>query len=116
MLTSMIHILKRLEVNEKVIQDNINISGGKIFSEFILDRLIRKGVARSKAHALLREVTWESINQKISFNDALRKSKNIKPFLKESEIRAVIDPKKCLGASTQIIDEIVHSVEKTCHV
>lgn len=116
MLTSMIHILKNLEVNVEVIQDNINISGGKIFSEFVLDSLIRKGVARSKAHTLLREVTWESVDQKIPFETALRKSKSIKLFLKGSEIGALFDPKKCLGASTLIIDEIVQSVEKTCHV
>ncbi len=116
MLTSMIHILKNLEVNVEVIQDNINISGGKIFSEFVLDSLIRKGVARSKAHTLLREVTWESVDQKIPFETALRKSKSIKLYLNGSEIGALFDPKKCLGASTLIIDEIVQSVEKTCHV
>ena len=116
MLTSMIHILRNLEVNVEAIQDNLNRSGGKIFSEFVLDSLIRKGVARSKAHTILREVTWASVDKKVPFEVSLRKSKSIKTFLKDSEIRVLLDPKKCLGASTLIIDEIVHSVEKTCLV
>src|SRR4029450_4686193 len=50
MINSMIKVIEGLSVNRQKILDNINKTKGRIFAEFILDTLVKKGIPRMKAY------------------------------------------------------------------
>ena len=52
MLHTMNQVFKNLKVNEKRIQDNLYITKGQIFAEFVLEALIKKGMPRMTCRGL----------------------------------------------------------------
>ena len=49
MLETMIKIITNLQVNTKRVKENLYVTKGQIFAEFVLEALIKKGVPRFKA-------------------------------------------------------------------
>ena len=74
MLSKMIYVLENLEVNEKQIQHNINLSKKRIQS-------------REKSYDLIQKIAQKSFEEKIDFEKACLNCKEI-PLLKN-------DIKKC---------------------
>ena len=44
MLETMIKVIGNLQVNTKRVQENLHITKGQIFAEFVLEALIKKGI------------------------------------------------------------------------
>ncbi|KAG2479147.1 MAG: Adenylosuccinate lyase, partial [Nitrosopumilales archaeon] len=75
MLESMIRIIQNLHINTKKINQNIYITKGQIFAEFLLKALINKGIPRFKAYRDVQRVAFAANDKDIHFIDAIRQDK-----------------------------------------
>ena len=113
MLETMIKIISDLMVNEKKIIENLYITKGQIFAEFVLEALIKKGVPRFVAYRDVQRVAFEAQDKGIQYSDAIKNDKAFSSKLTEKEIDSIFSPEKHLGASPQIISNVNNLVQKT---
>ncbi|MBS3922533.1 MAG: adenylosuccinate lyase [Nitrosarchaeum sp.] len=113
MLETMIKIVSNLMVNEKRIVENLYITKGQIFAEFVLEALIKKGVPRFVAYRDVQRVAFEANDKGMQYIDAIKKDKAFTAILTDKEIDSIFSPEKHLGASSAIISNVKKSVQKT---
>ena len=113
MLETMIKIISNLMVNEEKIVDNLYITRGQIFAEFVLEALIKKGVPRFIAYRDVQRVAFEAKDKEIQYIDAIKKDKAFSTKLTKKEIESIFSPEKHLGASPLIISNVNKLVQET---
>src|SRR3990167_8576227 len=111
MLETMIKVISNLMVNEKRIVDNLHITKGQIFAEFVLEALIKKGVPRFIAYRDVQRVAFEAKDKDIQYIDAIKNDKAFSTKLTKKEIDSIFSPEKHLGASPLIISNVNKSVQ-----
>jgi len=114
MLETMTRIVSNLEVNEKKIVENLSITKGQIFAEFVLEALIKKGVPRIVAYRDVQRVAFKAKEKGMQYKAAIKKDKAFSSKLTNKEIDAIFSPEKHLGASSIIISNVSRSVAKNC--
>ncbi len=114
MLEAMIKILSNLYVNKDRIRKNLEMTKGQIFSEFVLDALIKKGVPRFKAYRDIQRIAFKASDSEMEFLHAIKKARNISAYLTTKEIERIFVPENQLGASSTIIKNVYNTVTKTC--
>ena len=87
MIETMIRIISNLKINDKRVRENLYITKGQIFAEFVLEALIKKGIPRFVAYRDVQRVAFEAHEKKMNYMDALIGDKNILKSLTEKEIR-----------------------------
>ena len=113
MLETMIKVISNLMVNEKRIVDNLYITKGQIFAEFVLEALIKKGVPRFIAYRDVQRVAFETKDKEIQYIDAIKNDKAFSTKLTKKEIDSIFSPEKHLGASPLIISNVNKLVQET---
>ena len=113
MLETMSKIVSNLMVNEKRIVENLYITKGQIFAEFVLEALIKKGVPRFVAYRDVQRVAFEANDKGMQYIDAIKKDIAFTSILTDKEIDSIFSPEKHLGASSAIISNVKKSVQKT---
>ncbi len=113
MLETMTRITSNLLVNEKRIVENLYITRGQIFAEFVLEALIKKGVPRFEAYKDVQRVAFEANDKGMQYIDAIKNDKAFSSKLTDKEIDSIFLPEKHLGASPAIISNVNKSVQKT---
>ena len=106
MLETMIRIISNLKINEKQVKENLYITKGQIFAEFVLEALIKKGIPRLIAYRDVQRVAFEAHEKCMNYKDALIGDKTISKSLSEKEIKEIFIPEKHLGASQIIINNV----------
>ena len=106
MLETMIRVVENLHVNTKRVKDNLNITKGQIFAEFVLEALIKKGMPRFKAYRDVQRVAFDAHKKEINYIDALLNDKAISSVLSNKEIKSIFIAENHLGASLTIIDNV----------
>jgi adenylosuccinate lyase len=114
MLETMTRIISNLVVNEKKIVENLYITKGQIFAEFVLEALIKKGIPRFVAYRDVQRVAFEAKDKGLQYKDAIKADKAFSSNLSEKEIDSIFSPQKHLGASSIIISNVSKSVAKNC--
>ena len=110
MLILMIRVLKGLEVNEKRMRKNIDITQGRMMSEAVMLALAKNGLGRQKAHELTRKLAIKSHNTNRPFKEVLVENSTVKEFLSQLEIENALDPQNYLGTSPKQVELVI---EKT---
>jgi adenylosuccinate lyase len=77
---------------------------GQIYAEFILDALIKKGVARFEAYRDIQRVAFLALESGEHFFDAVSKDRSISSKLSKQELATIFDAKNHLAASERIIE------------
>ncbi len=113
MLETMTRIVSNLIVNERKIVENLHITKGQIFAEFVLEALIKKGIPRFEAYRDVQRVAFEAKDRGIQYIDAIKKDRAFSSKLTDKEIDSIFSPEKHLGASPAIINNVKKSVQKT---
>lgn len=113
MLEAMIKIIQTLHVDAKKIRENIYVTKGQIFSEFLLKALLNKSIPRFKAYRVVQKVAFLAHDKEIDFIDAVKNDKFISSALSKREIEAIFVPENHLGASFAIINNVNNMVQKT---
>ena len=106
MLETMIKIITNLQVNTKRIKENLYITKGQIFAEFVLEALIKKGIPRLKAYRDVQRVAFSAHKKEIDYMNALKNDKIISSSLSDKEIKSIFVAENHLGASLAIINNV----------
>jgi adenylosuccinate lyase len=112
MLETMIKVIENLQVDTKRVQENLHITKGQIFSEFVLEALIKKGIPRFKAYRDVQRVAFAAHKKGINFIDALGNDKVVSSALSDKEIKSIFVAQNHLGASLMIIDNVNKHVKE----
>ena len=114
MLETMIKIISNLKINKNIIQNNLYVTKGQIFAEFLLKGLIKKGIPRFKAYRDVQRIAFEAHEKGIEYIDAVTNDKAVSSHLTTKEIKSIFTPENHLGASEKIITNVSNSVKKSC--
>jgi adenylosuccinate lyase len=112
MINNMIRVIEGLTVSSQRISDNINKTKGRIFAEFILEALVKKGIPRMKAYDSIQRVAFETLVDDRNFKDAIMKDPSIGEYLNKNELRTIFDANSHLAASTRIIKNVIKRTEQ----
>jgi adenylosuccinate lyase len=112
MLNAMTVVIRELKVNKQRITHNIEMTKGQVYAEFILDALIRKGVARFDAYRDIQRVAFSVVESGEHFFDAVSSDETISSKLSKQELATIFDAKNHLAASERIIENISTMVSK----
>jgi adenylosuccinate lyase len=110
MLNLMTTVISNLEIHTERIASNLSMTNGQIHAEFVLDRLIKKGIPRFDAYRDIQRVAFSAIEKKQSFLDAIRNDSELGKRLTIEELVDIFEPGKHLSASTTIIQNIAKMV------
>jgi adenylosuccinate lyase len=116
MLNAMTKVISELKVNKDRITTNIDMTKGQIYAEFVLDALVKKGVARFEAYRAIQRVAFAAVDSGEHFFDAVSEDKEISRHLSKKEMGEIFDAKNHLAASGKIIDNVAKMVRSTVKV
>ncbi|MBP6059287.1 MAG: adenylosuccinate lyase [Candidatus Saccharicenans sp.] len=86
LLKEMTDIITNWQVYPKRMRQNINVTHGLIFSQMVLLALIRKGLTREEAYALVQRNSLKAWEQNLDFKELLKADQEITAHLSDSEI------------------------------
>lgn len=114
MLQTMIRIIEKIKINTERINQNLYVTKGQIFAEFVLEALIKKGVPRFVAYRDVQRVAFEAHDKNMDYIDAVKGDSAISSKLTHAEIERIFSPERHLGAAPQIIANVSSMVQKAC--
>jgi adenylosuccinate lyase len=98
--------MDHLVVYPETMKANLARSRGLIFSEGIMLKLVRKGLSREDAYALVQRVSFRALKGKKELEAVLLKDQSILRYLRPKEIQEVFNLTHCL----RHVDEIFRRV------
>ncbi|HEY3094321.1 MAG TPA: adenylosuccinate lyase [Nitrososphaera sp.] len=110
MLNAITKVVSEMKVNTDKIVSNIEMTKGQIYAEFVLEVLVKKGVARFEAYRDIQRVAFSALESGEHFFDAVSKDKSISKQLSKQELAAIFEAKNHLAASGKIIDNVAKMV------
>jgi adenylosuccinate lyase len=116
MLNSMTNVISELKVNRERIASNIEMTKGQIYAEFVLDALVKKGVARFDAYRQIQRVAFAALESGEHFLDAASRDNKISNHLTKQELKSIFEAKNHLAASGKIIDNVAKTVTNIAKV
>lgn len=111
MLQNIAKILEGLVVFEENIQRNLDLTSGLILAERVSIELVKRGLGRQEAHEAVRVSSMKAYQEKKSFKESLLADPEVSSRLTEKEIETLLDYKKYLGVSGQLVDRAVKETE-----
>jgi adenylosuccinate lyase len=108
----MIKIIAGLKINKEKIINNIELTKGQIFAEFVLQVLVLKGIPRFKAYRDIQSVAFNAVEKQEHFFDALIKEEEIINNVSKEELEVIFNPQSQLSASKNIIRNIVNKAKQ----
>jgi adenylosuccinate lyase len=111
-LALMTNILSNLQVDEKRMLKNIELSQGRTMSEAVMLALTRKGMNRQEAHELMRTLTIKSENEGQPFKETLLKNDLVREMLSEKEIDAALEPRNYFGTAIKQVELVIQETKQ----
>jgi len=96
MLGRLARVIEGMEVRPEAMAANLERTGGALFSETLLLTLVRKGLSRDQAYALVQPHALAASAGKGSFLDLVAKDAEISKHVKPEELRKIIDVRHSL--------------------
>lgn len=112
MLESILRIIPTMVINKDKITENLNITQGHIFAEFVMGALIKRGISRMSAYRAVQSVAFEALKTDIHLRDALMQDPTISQSLSIHDLNMIFDPSTRLGASLSIIHNVSEHVKR----
>ena len=106
MLARLTRVVEGLEVRPDRMEANLALTGGALFSESLLLALVRKGLARDAAYALVQPHALAASSGRGAFLDLVLGDAEIRKHLGEKELRSAID----VGHALRYVDVLFERV------
>jgi len=106
MLEKFIQILDALSVYEENMKANLEMTGGLVFSEGILLKLVKKGVSREEAYRLVQKNAMRAWEGNRDFQELVRKDSEIAKYLNEEEIKSIFNLAHHLRWGNKILERL----------
>ena len=114
LLNTMIKVISGLSVNEKQIRNNIDLTNGQIYAEFILEFLVKKNMPRIQAYREIQRLAFESKKNNIYFLDAIKNDEFLSKYFTSQELTDLFIPENHFASSIDIIHNVNEIVKKYC--
>jgi adenylosuccinate lyase len=113
MLNLITRVISELRVSKDKITSNLDITKGQVYSEFVLEALLKKGIPRFVAYREIQRLAFIALQNGRGFLEVLIEDSWLAKRLREDELRHLFDPRIHLGASSKIIGEAANLVKAT---
>lgn len=105
-------VLKGLVVKPENMLYNLNLQGGLILSERMMFELA-EAIGKQTAHHLIYEISMESIENKITFKEALLQNQQVRSILSVEKIEDLLNPETYLGSAPEKVDQVLENVRRS---
>ena len=99
-------VLEGLQVNEKKMRENLDLTKGLIMSEAVMMKLGDK-MGRNYAHDHVYDLCREVVKTGTPLIDLLEKDAEIKKYANRKELEAMVDPANYLGVAGEMVDRVL---------
>jgi len=106
MLTRLTSLLSGLEVYPENMEKNIQITKGLIFSEKVLLELVKKGLTREDAYALVQKNAMKARKKNSNFKEMLKNDREVNKVLTHREIDKCFELKHHLANVDKIFKRV----------
>ena len=100
-------VLSNLVVDSSRMRANIDAQKGLVMAEKVMLALVDRGVARDKAHEMLREASMVALSSGDTLEAVCAKDSGISGIFNSAELSDLFRPEGHLGHSGRIVDEAV---------
>ena len=105
-------VFENLKVFPEKMLENLEKSKGLSMAEAVMTKLVEKGMGRGEAHELVRTCSQKAIAEDKNLMNTLLDDKTVSKFLNKNELNDALDPRKYLGVTDKIIDNIVKKLTR----
>jgi adenylosuccinate lyase len=91
MLNRLIGLVDQLVVYPQAMKANLEKTGGLIFSEGLMLKLVQKGLSREAAYSLVQQGAFRSLQEKKNLLSIFLKDRQVLRYLNRKEIRSCFD-------------------------
>jgi 3-carboxy-cis,cis-muconate cycloisomerase len=105
-LSHTLRVLDGLEVHERRMAGNLEVTRGLILSEAVAVAL-GKHMGRSEAHALLDAACRRAVEEDRHLRDVLTEDQKVRAYLSPEEIVRLMDPTNYLGVSAALVERVL---------
>jgi len=106
MLARLAGVIEGMDVRPESMQRNLDATGGALFSESLLLALVRKGLSRDTAYALVQPHALAASAGQGTFLALVLGDSQIRRSLDEHEIRSTIDVDHALRYVDDLFDRV----------
>ena len=99
-------VLEGLQVNEKKMRDNLDITKGLIMSEAVMMGLGAK-MGRNNAHDVVYDICREVVKTGTPLIDLLEKDDEIRKAADRKTLEKLVDPANYLGVAGEMVDRVL---------
>ena len=99
-------VVEGMQVNEKKMRENLDITNGLIMSEAVMMGLGDK-LGRNKAHDLVYDVCREVVKTGRPLIDLLVENEEIAKYATRAELEKMVDPANYLGVAGEMVDRVL---------
>jgi 3-carboxy-cis,cis-muconate cycloisomerase len=99
-------VVSGLQVNEKKMRENIDITKGLIMSEAVMMGL-GAAMGRNKAHDVVYDVCREVVKTGRPLIDLLAEDKEISKYADRKKLEELLDPANYLGVAGEMVDRVL---------
>ena len=101
-------LLQNLEVNEKRMRENLDLTRGLMYSEVVMFAL-GKHIGKQSAHEVIYEVCMDAFEQGAYFIDKLMEHETVRRYLTRQEIEEMMVPEKYIGKSIHFAEKVLQN-------
>jgi 3-carboxy-cis,cis-muconate cycloisomerase len=105
-------VLEGLEVDEKQMRANLDMTNGLVVSEAVMMGLGPR-LGREYAHDLVYDICREAVRQKRPLLELLLENKEIASAMSRSELEALCDPANYLGQAGVMVDRVLARLDES---
>jgi adenylosuccinate lyase len=91
MLEKFTWVIANIRVDKKAMMENLERTGGLIYSQHVLLLLVRKGMKREDAYAIVQSAAMQSRRSRKSFKELIASNSKVGRLCKEREIEEAFD-------------------------
>ena len=91
MLEKFTWVMANLKVNKKAMMDNLERTGGLVYSQHILLLLVKRGMKREEAYKIVQSAAMQSLKSRKSFKELIASNAKVKKICREEEIEEAFD-------------------------
>jgi adenylosuccinate lyase len=111
LLTKLTDVFAHLHVDVGAMRANLDMNQGNALTESLMLALTAKGLPRSEAHELLRQLTRESPGAP-AFRDRVKHDPTVRRHLTEEQVEEYLDPQRYIEAAAHKTDLVIAHVSR----
>jgi adenylosuccinate lyase len=105
-------VMSGLILHPEHIERNLALDKGLNMAEAVMLALTEKGMPRQEAHELLRRVSMQALEEKLSLLEALAEDERVGEYLTKEEMEKAVDPRGYIGLAVEQVREVLRKARE----